>query len=162
MKRILYKEVLAGAFNKMRAQARSGIFDGSGMTEYLKSCKWWIQKYDCSVLLTRDVGYHTCGWWKNPDYERCWHLSIAFHGGKNKNGLKKIIDGLFGDHKRKLWIEPPYSDVGKSKGVWHYRLFCDEQWDPIVPRGEVYSTQFTERGWKSYSELHDKFNPNKK
>lgn len=41
-----------------------------------------------------------------------------------------------------------------NKGVYHYRLFCDEAWKPIMPRGEVYSTQFTERGWKSFSDLH--------
>ena len=32
---------------------------------------------------------------------------------------------------------------------------CDEAWKPIMPRGEVYSTQFTERGWKSFSEIHN-------
>ena len=42
----------------------------------------------------------------------------------------------------------------KRAEVYHYRLFCDEGWQPIMPRGEVYSTQFTELGWKSFSELH--------
>ena len=27
-------------------------------------------------------------------------------------------------------------------------------WQPVFPRGEVYSKQFTEKSWKSYSELH--------
>jgi hypothetical protein len=81
-------------------------------------------------------------------------LSIAFPGGKKKRTLEDVLKYLFGKHTNLLWVEPPYSEVGKSKDVWHYRLFCDEHWQPVKPRGEVYSTQFTERGWKSFSELH--------
>ena len=39
-------------------------------------------------------------------------------------------------------------------GVYHYRLFCDEGWQPLKPRGEVYTRDFIEKGWKSFSELH--------
>jgi len=60
----------------------------------------------------------------------------------------------FCDDRRLLWIEPPYSPEGRRSDVHHYRLFCDEHWQPIKPRGEVYSTDFTEKGWKSFSELH--------
>jgi hypothetical protein len=37
--------------------------------------------------------------------------------------------------------------------VWHYRLFADPSWAAIVPRGEVYSTELTEAGYLSFSEL---------
>jgi len=111
---------------------------------------------DMNVLwsLRVDIGYHTSGWWKNPDYERCYHLSISFPGGRNNKKLEHILNKFFGNNKRLLWCEPPYSEEGKKAGVYHYRLFCDENWQPIFPRGEVYSTQFTEMGWKSFSELH--------
>lgn len=144
------------AFERIRKTAMQGIFRGGDNEPYLYICKWWWVKYECTIIFTRDEGYHSCGWWKNPDYERCWHLSISFPGGKSKNSLDKIITGLFGEHKRLIWVESPYSKEGKQAEVWHYRLFCDENWQPVKPRGEVYSTQFTERGWKSFSELHKK------
>lgn len=153
MKTILRQEILFGALQRVKAWAQKGFFDGQNTNAYFADCRWYIQQYECSIIFTRDIGHHTGGWWKNPDYERCYHLSISFAGGKNKNGLAKIIDGLFGENKKMIWIEPPYSEHGKSKEIWHYRLFCDEHWQPIQPRGEVYSTEFTERGWKSYSDL---------
>lgn len=154
MKTILRQEILSGALRKVKAYAMTGFFEGdTSIHSYFSNCIWWIEQYQCQIIFTRDVGHHTCGWWKNPDYERCWHLSISFLGGKNKTGLTKIIDGLFGDDKKMIWVEPPYSNYGKSKEVWHYRLFCDQFWQPIIPRGEVYSKEFTEAGWKSYSEV---------
>lgn len=113
------------------------------------------------VIFTRDCGYHSGGWWKNPDYERCLHLSLSFldaeTGSKmeqQKNLAAKVARAFFGDHVDKLWIEPPYSEEGRARSVFHYRLFCDPAWEPILPRGEVYSTHFTEIGWKSFSEIH--------
>ncbi len=154
MRTIIRQEVLAGALQKVKSWAAKGFFDGQTSTQYFRDCSWWIEQYECQIIFTRDIGHHSSGWWKNPDYERCYHLSISFPGGSNKFALSKIIQGLFGDNKNKLWIEPPYSDDGKRKGVWHYRLFCDANWQPIIPRGEVYSKEFTESGWKSYSEVH--------
>lgn len=148
-------EILSGALRRVKFRALQGFYSGqSPHDQYFVSCGWWIEQYECSIIFTRDIGHHSGGWWKNPDYERCWHLSISFQGGKNKKGLEKILDGLFGLDKRKIWIEPPYSKEGKEKEVWHYRLFCDENWQPIIPRGEVYSKELTEKGWKSYSELN--------
>ena len=128
----------------------------NGKDEIPHSCTWLLEGYPATILFTRDIGYHTSGWWKNPDYERCYHLSISFRGGNEKKALAQIIDYLFGSFKNLIWVEPPYSDHGKKMEVWHYRLFCDEHWQPIKPRGEVYSTQFTERNWKSFSEINAK------
>jgi hypothetical protein len=156
MNTIIYQEVINGALQRVFKKSHTGLYYGNEITPYFESCKWWIMKFECLIIFTRDTGHHTSGWWKNPDYKRCYHLSISFPGGRNKNALEKILDSLFGQNKRKLWIEPPYSDIGKSREVWHYRLFCDEHWQPIIPRGEVYSKELTEAGWKSYSELHQK------
>ena len=154
IKTILRQEILAGALQRVKKWADKGEYHGHGITPYMMDCMWVIQQYECTVTFTRDVGHHESGWWKNPDYERCYHLSISFPGGRNKKAIDKICTGLFGEHKRKLWIEPPFSELGKKNDVWHYRLFCDQFWQPIIPRGEVYSKEFTEKGWKSFSELH--------
>jgi hypothetical protein len=154
MKIIDYKIQDDRAFSIIKLWANAGLFDGRSESKYMLDCRWFLEKYGCIVIFTRDIGHHSGGWWKNPDYERCYHLSISFPEGRNKRHLNKVIDGLFGWTKRFLWIEPPYSKEGKSAEVWHYRLFCDAGWQPIKPRGEVYSKEFTEIGWKSFSELN--------
>lgn len=146
--------LIPDACRRMRSAALLDLWDGREQNLYFESCRWNLARIPCIMIFTRDTGYHSGGWWKNPLYERCYHLSISFPGGIEKNTLAKIIDGLFGSDKKLLWTEPPYSEQGKNLGVWHYRLFCDEFWRPIMPKGEVYSTQFTERGWKSFSELN--------
>ena len=83
---------------------------------------------------TRDVGHHACGWWKNPDYERCTHLSISY---RNRDGSfadqdratsNKLCQLVFGDDASLLWAEPPFSEDGKRRDVWHYRVFADQGW----------------------------------
>ena len=141
------------------SQSKTGIWDGGDPTEYFFNCRFWIEKYDALIIFSRDEGHHTCGWWKNPDYERCYHLSVSFVDkfGNEKPHKKKVAEQLvkmfFGSNQNLIWCEPPYSKIGLKKEVWHYRLFCDKNWQAIKPRGEVYSTEFTEVGWKSFSEL---------
>lgn len=115
-----------------------------------------------SLTYTRDAGMHSGGWWKNPDYERCFHLSLCFFDPEtrewaphNHKMAQEWCTFFFGDARRMLWIEPPLTKPGKQAGTWHYRLFMDESWTvPLLPRGEVYSRELTEAGWKSWSELH--------
>jgi hypothetical protein len=117
---------------------------------------------EATVLFTRDVGHHTAGWWKNPDYERCWHLSLAYRhpmlpGARLPHDHDRsavIARAFYGDDVAKAWVEKPYSLEGKLSDVWHYRVFCDEGWNPHIPRGEVYSREWTPRGWQSFSEVH--------
>lgn len=145
--------LLSQACRIIKQTAQLGSWDGRAMTQYFENCKWYFSGIPMIVVFTRDTGYHSGGWWKNPDYERCWHLSISFPGGRDKIIFDKVIKYLFDDYSKLIWTEGPYSENAKKKGVWHYRLFCDEHWRPIKPRGEVYSTQFTGLGWKSFSEL---------
>jgi len=112
------------------------------------------------LIFTRDTGMHSGGWWKNPDYERCWHLSVSFHDPATGEDAPKDVrltdewlEAFYGDDCRYVWAEPPFSPEGKRADVWHYRVFCDPAWSPILPRGEVYTKDFTERGWMSFSEL---------
>ena len=145
----------ADTWRRIFKTAQHGIFDGLHEDDsYLASCRWWLERLECIVIFTRDEGYHTSGWWKNPDYERCYHLSVSFPGGMKPKYVEHILKGLFGDHRRWTWCEGPFSDDGKRLGVYHYRLFCNPAWEPLKPRGEVYSRELTEAGWKSYSEQH--------
>lgn len=156
MKRIPYNTSDSDIFPRIAKVAKNGTFDGMEMTDYFENCRWFVERYDCIIILTRDVGYHSSGWWKNPDYERCYHLSISFPSGLNRKKLEYILEKFFGNNRRLLRCEAPYSEQGKRNEVYHYRLFCDKNWQPIMPRGEVYSKQFTELGWKSFSELHNR------
>lgn len=143
-------------FQRIIKTSQKGLWDGGEPTDYFFDCMWYTEKYQCSIIFTRDIGHHESGWWKNPDYERCYHLSISFLGERNIKNLNKLLDGLFGANKKLIWEEPPYSKEGKAKEIWHYRLFCDANWKAILPRGEVYNTDLTEIGWKSFSEKNFK------
>jgi hypothetical protein len=112
------------------------------------------------IIFTRDEGHHTSGWFKNPDYERCFHLSTSFFNydarelaPQSRKESLRWVRLFYGDDARYAWAEPPASPLGKRHDAWHYRVFCDAGWQPIKPRGEVYSLEFTELGWKSFSEL---------
>lgn len=114
-----------------------------------------------TVVFSRDEGMHSSGWWKNPDYERCEHLSLSFfdmHGRpypQDHARARLWCLALFGaDRVRHLWIEPPFSPEGKARDVYHYRLFLAPDWRlPVLPRKEVYTKMFTEIGWKSWSDV---------
>jgi hypothetical protein len=150
-------------FAKLRA--KRGTYNGLATPEanhYINMCR---HAYAYSpvemalIIFTRDTGHHTSGWWKNPDYEQCFHLSISYQalGSRlehDKRRSQTLAEAFYGDDASLCWIEPPYSDKGKVAQVWHYRLFADEGWQPIKPRGEVYNTDWTPPGWKSFSEVH--------
>lgn len=142
----------------MKTNALQGTADGTDSSKrYISSCTGYHPRSGTSIIFTRDEGHHSCGWWKNPDYERCFHLSLSFIDPItiqiipfDKKLAGKWVNYFFGENSNMLWVEPPY----KVPDVWHYRLFCNEYWAPIIPRKEVYSKYFTEKGWKSYSEIN--------
>lgn len=137
-----------------RARAAIGIYDGTKETfDYLRSCSSFFVPQRARVIFIRDVGHHSSGWWKNPDYERCLHMSISFEDGYLARRAEVLAKAFFGDDVRLLWIEPPQTKTGRQIGVWHYRLFCDPVWKGIKPRGEVYSPLMP-KGWMSFSEKH--------
>jgi hypothetical protein len=119
-------------------------------------CRFYIAPWKALCIFTLDIGTYTSGWWKNPDYEACWHLSISYvdleSGDRAPQDHKKswkIIRAFYESHYKWVWSEPPYSKEGKAVDVWHYWLFML----PLFPRGEVYSRELTEAGWKSFSEV---------
>lgn len=103
-----------------------------------------------SILYTLDRGAHASGWWRNSEYESCFHLSIV---GMSEGKYSDIADierrawaiAMFGEQVSKCWNEPPaswadrYRTARASVATWHTRLFVDQQLRPIIPRGEVYT-----------------------
>lgn len=137
--------------------------DTPAAQRYIQSCWQYHAPTETAIIFTRESGYHSGGWWKNPDYERCYHLSLrnlAYDGDVpiplpfNWKMAGKWVAAFFGDDAKLTWHEGPYSDTGKREEVHHYRLFCDPSWRPIKPTGEVYSKDWTPAEWRSFSELH--------
>jgi hypothetical protein len=151
---------------QLRLAALSGLYDGrirtAGEAAYIRRCTvtLWQGATYIRLIYTRDVGHHSSGWWKNPDFERCLHLSVSFaypDGSPARfefDAAQAWARAMFGHDTRWVWVEPAYSPEGKGRDVHHYRLFCDQGWNPIKPRREVYSREFTESGWRSFSEIH--------
>lgn len=155
------KQPLTALVKYASTVAQMGTWNGQGMTPYFEQCRHYELQEGVELIFTRDVGYHTSGWWKNPDYERCFHLSLSFFDPRSKQMCprnatltRELVDAFFGRNKKLIWSEPPYSEPGKAKDIWHYRLFCNPGWLPIKPRGEVYGRELIEAGWKSFSDLN--------
>lgn len=146
--------------------AKMGEFDGQQTPEnmlYMQQCTYQHALTGTALIFTRDTGHHSSGWFKNPDYERCLHLSmspiqqriVGQAADLTPELQRRWLTAFFGDNARLAWRESPKSDVGIQRMVTHWRVFCDERWQPIKPRGEVYSLDFTEKGWRSASELYE-------
>lgn len=166
---------------EMTRRARHGLFDGIEdrvAKKYVAHCTADDTVTRTRIIFTRDTGHHTSGWMKNPDYERCWHLSLSpmahesqhrrtWYDPRSRTALvpgqlaefdaktKRFwVEAFFGiGGVRYVWCESPKTEQGKSLGVVHYRLFCDDRWEAIIPRGEVYSSELTELGWRSASQV---------
>lgn len=103
-----------------------------------------------SAILTFDVGPHASGWWRNSDFERCWHLSLCALTTRGPVDMPAIDRRawprfLFGQLLADTWIEPPassfdpYRNAPASRFTTHVRLFVDQQDRPVRPEGEVYT-----------------------
>ena len=143
----------------------SGIYTGTITPEnrqIIDRCRHVHLQSGTVLIFSRDGDFHASGWIKNPDFSRCYHLSLSFFDprtgcetSQNKKKAGQWCESLFGtQYMSWLLIESPKSSYGKQKDVWHYRLFCDENWQVILPRGEPYHTLRTETGWKTWSEIH--------
>lgn len=110
------------------------------------------------LLLTKDKMHHSVGWWRNAEYEYCWHLSIsAWDRASIVKGHPEPEDippdeerywsfAFFPTHFDKLWHEPGGTDPRltpeekqRHRHFAHLRLFLDpETFHPFIPTGEVY------------------------
>jgi hypothetical protein len=157
---------LARVAAEMRAVAATSAWNGRpsyANDAYLRRCTRVDLTTGAAIIFSRDYGMHTSGWLKNPDYERCEHLSLSpaprlvTVPGRgvpelDRRTVAEWVRAFFGD-AREVLAESPKTPDGKRLGVWHWRRFCTETWEPFQPRGEVYSTEWTELGWRSASEV---------
>lgn len=158
---------MAAVAKALRACASRSTFDGRMTPKnsaYMTLCTYDDTRTGTRMIFTRDTGHHSSGWLKNPDYENCWHLSTSplsraiitlrpILAELDKKILAGWVKAFFGEGVRYVWAESPKSAEGKQRGVWHWRLFADAHWKPIKPRKEVYSKDFTEKGWRSASQV---------
>jgi len=143
--------------DQLRERAWSRPWDGRGFPPAgrLILC---VQDRDkpISVLFTYDVGAHNCGWWRNSQYDRCWHLSmvvlkraarlvdLAFETPTDLE-VRAIARAFFGEDVRRAWVEPPasafdaYRTAPQSRHTYHVRVFTDRAGNAITPEGEVYT-----------------------
>ena len=151
----------------LHRKASQSTYDGQmtpAAKRYADECKVGHLRSGSILMLTRDVGMHDCGWWKNPDYNQCIHLSLSFRDpqtGKprerDKEWSRTWVEAVFGPVKTLIWTEPPTYPEGKRNDVYHYRVFYAPGWvAPILPRGEVYSKDWTPAGWLSWSDARAK------
>jgi hypothetical protein len=158
--------------SKMSTKASSGWFDGTAATlaafaavkdlpSRTNPDEVWVR-----LLLSRDRSHHSSGWWRNAEYEYCWHLSVSARDATDvrlaQAGLKiseevGYVDlprteemywgRLFFDvHADKVWHEPGGTDPSltlagahRNNAIVHLRLFLDpETFQPFIPNGEVY------------------------
>jgi hypothetical protein len=159
------KWLKASVAKKLQIASWLDTFDGTmtpRSSRYLDAATAFHAPSGSLLIFTRDTGHHTSGWFKNPEFERCFHFSLHFTEPFertmprqfDKKLAQEWCELLFEDHARKVWIESAKTAEGRTLEVLHYRLFCDERWSPIMPRGEVYSREFTEKGWQSWGDLH--------
>lgn len=109
-----------------------------------------------SVMLSFDRGTHASGWWRNSEYDSCYHLSLT-HLADDGRSLEAPSDAevrawaraAFPLHYSWTWTERPLElgaavqstvrcGVERLPGVAHVRLFTDQAGTPILPMGEVY------------------------
>lgn len=132
---------------------------------YYRRCTHLHAHTGTLIMFTRDTGHHSSGWIKNPDYERCLHVSLSFRVPQPRFPIDRLVSvqfakdwlgwlglapfdakladqwvqAILGHDAAKLsWHEGAFSKDGKTLGVQHWRTFCDPGWQPIHPRGEVY------------------------
>src|ERR1035437_6850575 len=97
------KEILLFiACKQIKNTASLGIWNGKDNSMYFESCRWLLERYPATIVFTKESGYHSGGWLKNSEYERCWHLSISFRGGSEVKVCRKIIENLFLPFQRLL------------------------------------------------------------
>jgi hypothetical protein len=151
-----------GLAARMRSKAREGWYIGDeatleafGAREVVDS----IQEPELvvSLLLSRDRMHHSVGWWRNAEYEYCWHLSISsidrllYAALQRETNLsnRRVIPTyeevpradvrywaqlIFGENVTKLWNEPGGTDPRLTAAerrrnalIWHLRLFLDPE-----------------------------------
>ncbi len=106
-----------------------------------------------SALFSLDYDHHGCGWWRNSDDDRCWHLGICGfsldgqrHERPDEAEMRWWARRFLAGQVSMAWIKPPasvldaYRTAPASSCTWHVRVSIDrDTGQPIIPKGEVYT-----------------------
>ncbi|HEY4243692.1 MAG TPA: hypothetical protein VGM88_27960 [Kofleriaceae bacterium] len=114
---------------RLRFRASSGTMRGDGSQaehKYVRRCS--ARAGSTTLVFTRDAGNHEFGWLADPTHDRCWHLSIASEDDTERDAW---LRAFFGDRVSDLWAQTCATQYGHDRGVSHWRLFCDERWNPL-------------------------------
>ncbi len=157
----------ANVARQMRAFARRGWYLGDEASLARFGARRLVRgatepELVLSLTLSRDRMHHSVGWWRNAEYEYCWHLSMAAkvreaaEGGQEtwaaapfeqvpRAEARYWAHAVFRDHVDKLWFEPGGTDPRLTREearahatMWHLRLFLepkilDARGEPFVP-----------------------------
>jgi hypothetical protein len=151
---------------QMRAKARRGWYVGDmaslqafGTRSVLRAAT--EPELTTSLLFSRDKMHHSVGWWRNAEYEYCWHLSIST--SETPDGATKVkvpqselrywTHAFYPEDFDKVWLEPGGTDPRLTQEeklrhatMFHMRVFLEPQlldsrgepFHPFIPKGEVY------------------------
>lgn len=124
MRRILYNASDTETFQRIVKTAKNGIFGGTSATmDYLDKCRWFLERYDCIIIFTRDEGAHTCDGGKirsTKDAITCQSHFLGDGTGRKRNifltGYSDIISVCCGVslHIQKRGSKLEYSTTGYS------------------------------------------------
>lgn len=117
----LFKRSVA---EELCTNAMLGVYDGSAETvPYLESCTGLHQETGTLLIITREI---------TREGMNCIHLLISFRSMLDPRIVVEFDEAIAGE-----WIEVFFGDaqrlIVEDKGVnnHHYRVFCDENWQPI-------------------------------
>lgn len=114
----------------MWGHARSGVSTnaaGDLDTAYLRRCSRRVGS--TTLVFTRDETGPGRSRFECPALRRSWHLSTECRDPVERDAWLRTF---FGDHRHRLWVTGPTTAAGRAFDVWHWRLFCDEHWEPAV------------------------------
>jgi hypothetical protein len=148
----------------MRARARRGWYLGDMETLQRFAVREVVRcvtepELTISLLVSRDKMHHSVGWWRNAEYEYCWHVSLSTR--EADQAMAKVPDdevrywahAFFPEDYDKIWTEPGGTDPRltleekrRHATMWHLRVFLEPQlldsrgepFHPFIPKGEVY------------------------
>lgn len=151
---------------QMRAEAKRGWYTGTPITAASHVARRGVRskvnpELAISLSLSRDKMHHSVGWWRNAEYEYCWHLSIACKAWEASLSPAAWTAAAFEEFPRdevrywawafypqdtdKVWQEPGGTDPRltpeekhRHATMWHLRVFLHPE--ILDARGEPFHT----------------------
>lgn len=140
---------------QMRAKARTGWYVGTEESLLFYGARRLVTgvvepELTLSLTLSRDRMHHSVDWWRNAEYEYCWHLSMAAKAlalpcdqeqwsGADWEQVPREEAGfwaavIFQGVDNLLWFEPGGTDPRLTREearqyarFWHMRMFLDPE-----------------------------------